>query len=67
MADIVDLLDGEHLSNESRRIDNVVKASRRFRPGPKWKGPSPVRHHRHFRSPRRSELLLASNATTCFR
>ena len=39
MADIVDLLDGTQLSNEARRIDNVMKATRRFRPGPKWKGP----------------------------
>ena len=59
MADIVDLLDGEHLSNESRRIDNVVKASRRFRPGPKWKGPKSSAPPPPFRSPRRSELLLA--------
>ena len=59
MADIVDLLDGEHLSNESRRIDNVVKASRRFRPGPKWKGPKSSAPPPPFRSPRRSEQLLA--------
>ncbi|MFZ1062620.1 MAG: DEAD/DEAH box helicase [Acidimicrobiales bacterium] len=59
MADIVDLLDGSHLSNESRRIDNVMKATRRFRPGPKWKGPKSSAPPPPFRSPRRSELLMS--------
>jgi superfamily II RNA helicase len=59
MADIVDLLDGPHLSNESRRIDNVMKATRRFRPGPKWKGPKSSAPPPPFRSPRRSELLMS--------
>ncbi len=59
MADIVDLLDGVKLSNEARRIDNVMKATRRFRPGPKWKGPKSSAPPPPFRSPRRSELLLA--------
>lgn len=59
MADIVDLLDGTQLSNEARRIDNVMKATRRFRPGPKWKGPKTSAPPPPFRSPRRSELLMA--------
>ncbi len=58
-AEILDLLDGSHLSNESRRIDNMMKATRRFRPGPKWKGPKSSAPPPPFRSPRRSELLLA--------
>ena len=58
MADIVDLLDGTQLSNEARRIDNVMKATRRFRPGPKWKGPKTSAPPPPFRSPRRSELLM---------
>ncbi len=58
-AEILDLLDGPHLSNEARRIDNMMKATRRFRPGPKWKGPKSSAPPPPFRAPRRSELLLA--------
>jgi superfamily II RNA helicase len=58
-AEIVDLLDGERLSDEARRIDNVMKATRRFRPGPKWKGPKSSAPPPPFRAPRRSELLMA--------
>jgi superfamily II RNA helicase len=58
-AEIVDLLDGERLSDESRRIDNMMKATRRFRPGPKWKGPKTSAPPPPFRAPRRSELLQA--------
>ena len=57
-AEILDLLDGPHLSNEARRIDNMMKATRRFRPGPKWKGPK-ASAPPPFRAPRRSELLIA--------
>ncbi len=58
-AEIVDLLDGERLSDDSRRIDNMMKATRRFRPGPKWSGPKSSAPPPPFRSPRRSELLQA--------
>ncbi|NNN02167.1 MAG: DEAD/DEAH box helicase [Acidimicrobiaceae bacterium] len=58
-AEVVDLLDGPRLSDEGRRIDNLMKATRRFRPGPKWKGPKTSAPPPPFRSPRRSELLLA--------
>lgn len=58
-AEILDLLDGERLSNESRRIDNMMKSTRQFRPGPKWKGPKSSAPPPPFRAPRRSELLLA--------
>jgi len=30
-VEIVDLLDGERLSDEARRIDNLMKATRKFR------------------------------------
>ena len=57
-AEVLDLLAHDRPSDEARRIDNLVRATRRFRPGPRWQGrtstpPAP------FRAPRRSELLLA--------
>jgi superfamily II RNA helicase len=58
-AEILDLLDGQQLSDESRRIDNMMKATRKFRPGPKWKGPKTSAPPPPFRAPRRSELLIA--------
>ncbi len=58
-AEVVDLLNGPRLSDESRRIDNMMKATRRFRPGPKWKGPKSSAPPPPFRAPRRSELLQA--------
>ena len=58
-AAVVDLLDGPRLSDEGRRIDNLMKATRKFRPGPKWKGPKSSAPPPPFRAPRRSELLLA--------
>jgi superfamily II RNA helicase len=57
--EVVDLLDGQRLSDEARRIDNLMKATRRFRPGPKWKGPRTSAPPPPFRAPRRSELLMA--------
>jgi superfamily II RNA helicase len=58
-AEIIDLLEGQRLSDESRRIDNMMKATRKFRPGPKWKGPKTSAPPSPFRAPRRSELLIA--------
>ena len=58
-AEIVDLLDGPRLSDEAKRIDNIVKSTRRFRPGPRWHGPKSSAPPAPFRSPRRSELLRA--------
>ncbi|NNN03507.1 MAG: DEAD/DEAH box helicase [Acidimicrobiaceae bacterium] len=57
--DILDLLDGERLSDGARRIDTTMRSTRRFRPGPKWHGPQSSAPPAPFRSPRRSELLLA--------
>lgn len=59
LPDIVDLLDGERLSEPARKIDNTMKATRRFRPGPKWHGPKSSAPPSPYRPPKRSELLLA--------
>ena len=58
-ADVFELLDGDRLSDEARRIDNAMKATRRFRPGPRWQGPKSTAPPAPFRAPRRSELLQA--------
>jgi ATP-dependent RNA helicase HelY len=58
-AEVVELLEGERLSDEARRIDNAMKATRRFRPGPRWQGPKSTAPPAPFRAPRRSELLQA--------
>jgi superfamily II RNA helicase len=57
VAEIHDLLDGQRLSNEARRIDNLMKSSRKFRPGPKWQGAKSTAPPPPFRAPRRSELM----------
>ena len=59
LPDIVDLLEKDRLSDQARRIDNTMKATRRFRPGPKWHGPKSSAPPSPFRAPKRSELLLA--------
>ena len=59
VAEIHDLLDGQRLSSEARRIDNLMKSSRKFRPGPKWQGPKSSAPPPPFRAPRRSELMQA--------
>jgi ATP-dependent RNA helicase HelY len=58
-AQIHDLLDGERLSNDARRIDNMMKSSSRFRPGAKWQGSKSSAPPPPFRAPRRSELMQA--------
>jgi ATP-dependent RNA helicase HelY len=58
-AEIVDLLNGARLSDEARRIDNLTKGTRQFRPGPRWKGGRSGAPPPPFRAPRRSELLKA--------
>ena len=58
-VEIVDLLDGQRLSDGVRRIDNLMKATRKFRPGARWKGPKSSAPPPPFRAPRRSELLRA--------
>jgi ATP-dependent RNA helicase HelY len=58
-VEIHDLLDGNRLSDPARRIDNLMKSTRRFRPGPKWNGPKSSAPPPPFRAPRRSELMRA--------
>jgi superfamily II RNA helicase len=58
-AEIHDLLDGSRLSNDARRIDSLMKSTRKFRPGPKWHGPKSSAPPPPFRAPRRSELMRA--------
>ncbi len=59
LPEIIDLLDQTRLSDAARRIDNTMKATRKFRPGPKWHGPKSSAPPSPFRAPKRSELLLA--------
>ncbi|OYV65239.1 MAG: hypothetical protein B7X07_03835 [Actinobacteria bacterium 21-64-8] len=59
-VEILDLLDGARLSDAARRVDNLMKSSRKFRPGPKWHGPHSSAPPPAFRAPRRSELLRAA-------
>ena len=54
---LIDLLDDNKLSSESRRIESIIKSSRKFRPGPKWRGSHSSAPPLPFRSPRRSELI----------
>ena len=61
-AEIDDLLVEGRLADGARRIDNLMKASRKFRPGPKWHGPKSSAPPPPFRTPRRSELLHALEA-----
>ncbi len=56
-AELLELLTDHQLSDSARRIDNLMKSSRRFRPGPKWRGPTTGAPPPPFRAPRRSELL----------
>lgn len=60
-VEILDLLDGARLSDGARRVDNLMKSSRKFRPGPKWHGPNSSAPPPAFRAPRRSELLRAAS------
>ena len=56
-AEISDLIHEGRLSDEARKVDNMMKNTRRFRPGSKWKGPKSSAPPPPFRAPRRSELL----------
>jgi ATP-dependent RNA helicase HelY len=58
-AEILDLLEGTRLSDDARRVDNIMRTTRRFRPGPRWHGPKSSAPPPPFRAPRRSELLRA--------
>jgi len=55
--ELIDLLDGERLSDDARRIDALMKNSRKFRPGPQWRGNRSSAPPPPYSAPRRSELL----------
>ena len=55
--ELFDLLHDARLSDEARRVDNVMKSTRKFRPGPKWQGGKSSAPPPPFRTPKRSELL----------
>jgi superfamily II RNA helicase len=59
LPEIIDLLDQSRLSDAAKRVDNTMKATRKFRPGPKWHGPKSSAPPSPFRAPKRSELLLS--------
>ena len=55
--EIFDLLDGNRLSEPARRVDGQMKNSRRFRPGPQWRGNRSSAPPPPYSTPRRSDLL----------
>ncbi|MEI7655067.1 MAG: DEAD/DEAH box helicase, partial [Actinomycetota bacterium] len=54
--ELLDLLTESKLSDSAKRVDNQMKSSRQFRPGPQWKGSRSSAPPPPIRSPRRSEL-----------
>jgi superfamily II RNA helicase len=56
-VEIMELLNGARLSDEARRVDNLMKSTRQFRSGPRWRGPHASAPAPPYRAPRRSELL----------
>ncbi len=62
LPELLDLLNGAKLSDEARRIDNVMKSTRRFRPGPQWHGSKSSAPPPPFKSPWRSDLLRVMDA-----
>ncbi len=55
--ELLDLLDDGRLADAARRVDNQQRATRKFRPGPKWHGSKSSAPPPPFRAPRRSDLL----------
>ena len=60
--ELLDLLTESKLSDSAKRVDNQMKSSRQFRPGPQWKGSRSSAPPPPIRSPRRSELLRVMDA-----
>ena len=58
-AEVIELIDEGHLAEGARRVDNALRATRKFRPGPRWHGPRSSAPPPPFRAPRRSELMRA--------
>lgn len=62
LPELFDLLGDQKLSDEARRVDSLMKSTRRFRPGPQWHGPKSSAPPPPFKSPRRSDLLRVMDA-----
>ncbi len=62
LPELIDLLKSDKLSDEARRIDALMKTTRKFRPGNQWHGPKSSAPPPPFRSPKRSELLQVMDA-----
>lgn len=62
LPELIDLLKGTSVSDEARRVDNLMKSTRRFRPGPQWHGNKNSAPPPPIRSPRRSDLLRVMDA-----
>jgi ATP-dependent RNA helicase HelY len=62
LPELIDLLKGTKLSDEARRIDALMKTTRKFRPGNQWHGAKSSAPPPPFRTPRRSELLQVMDA-----
>ena len=57
MPELFDLLDGDRLSDPARKVDALLKNSRKFRPGPQWRGDRSTAPPPPYSTPRRSDLL----------
>ena len=57
LPELFDLLDGDRLSDQARKVDALLKSSRRFRPGPQWRGDRSTAPPPPYSTPRRSDLL----------
>ena len=53
---LIDLLDGHAVSAEGRRIDSLLRSTRRVRPAPGWRG-GRAAPNLPVRSPRRTEVI----------
>jgi superfamily II RNA helicase len=57
--ELLDLLEGQKLSGDAKKIENLMRSTRQFRPGAQWRGSKSTAPPPPFRSPRRSDLLQA--------
>lgn len=55
--ELIDLTDSGRLSESARKLDATMKNSRKFRPGPQWRGNRSSAPPPPILAPRRSELL----------
>jgi ATP-dependent RNA helicase HelY len=62
VPEVFDLLEDGQLSRESRRVDALMKSTRRFRTGGNWRGPRSSAPPPPFRAPPRGDLLRVMDA-----